>query len=70
MSGGGTKGGGRGYLQDFLVPRVITENCLRRGFAPVEERISYGNLDAAPRTDPNQKNGLCAFSSATVVSGP
>jgi RHH-type proline utilization regulon transcriptional repressor/proline dehydrogenase/delta 1-pyrroline-5-carboxylate dehydrogenase len=37
MSGGGTKAGGREYLQNFLLPRVITENCLRRGFAPVEE---------------------------------
>jgi RHH-type proline utilization regulon transcriptional repressor/proline dehydrogenase/delta 1-pyrroline-5-carboxylate dehydrogenase len=37
MSGGGTKAGGRQYLENFLVPRVITENCLRRGFAPVEE---------------------------------
>ena len=34
MSGGGTKAGGREYLQNFLAPRVITENCLRRGFAP------------------------------------
>jgi len=37
MSGGGTKAGGAEYLQNFLVPRVITENCLRRGFAPAEE---------------------------------
>ncbi len=37
MSGGGTKAGGREYLQNFLVPRVVTENCLRRGFAPLEE---------------------------------
>ena len=37
MSGGGTKAGGREYLQNFLVPRVITENCLRRGFAPVDD---------------------------------
>ncbi len=37
MSGGGTKAGGREHLQHFLVPRVIPENCLRRGFAPVEE---------------------------------
>lgn len=36
MSGGGTKAGGREYLQNFLVPRVVTENCIRRGFAPVE----------------------------------
>jgi RHH-type proline utilization regulon transcriptional repressor/proline dehydrogenase/delta 1-pyrroline-5-carboxylate dehydrogenase len=37
MSGGGTKAGGREYIENFLVPRVITENCLRRGFAPTEE---------------------------------
>src|SRR5438093_6606265 len=37
MSGGGTKAGGREYLQNFLVPRLITENCLRRGFAPADE---------------------------------
>jgi len=36
MSGGGTKAGGREYLQNFLVPRVISENCLRRGFAPAD----------------------------------
>ena len=34
MSGAGTKAGGTDYLQNFLVPRVVTENCLRRGFAP------------------------------------
>ena len=32
MSGGSTKAGGREYLQNFLIPRVITENVLRRGF--------------------------------------
>jgi RHH-type proline utilization regulon transcriptional repressor/proline dehydrogenase/delta 1-pyrroline-5-carboxylate dehydrogenase len=37
MSGGDTKAGGREYLENFLVPRVITENCLRRGFAPADE---------------------------------
>lgn len=35
MSGGGTKAGGRDYLQNFLFSRVITENRLRRGFADV-----------------------------------
>ena len=34
MSGGGTKAGGREYLEHFMIPRVITENQLRRGFAP------------------------------------
>ena len=37
MSGGGTKAGGREYLQNFLFPRAIAENTLRRGFAPPEE---------------------------------
>lgn len=36
MSGAGTKAGGREYLQHFLVPRVVTENLLRRGFTPSE----------------------------------
>jgi len=33
MSGGGTKAGGGDYLQNFLFPRVVTENRMRRGFA-------------------------------------
>ncbi len=36
MSGGGTKAGGPDYLQHFLFPRVVTENRMRRGFAPEE----------------------------------
>jgi RHH-type transcriptional regulator, proline utilization regulon repressor / proline dehydrogenase / delta 1-pyrroline-5-carboxylate dehydrogenase len=34
MSGSGTKAGGADYLLQFLVPRVVTENITRRGFAP------------------------------------
>jgi RHH-type proline utilization regulon transcriptional repressor/proline dehydrogenase/delta 1-pyrroline-5-carboxylate dehydrogenase len=37
MSGGGTKAGGPDYLQNFLLPRVVTENTVRRGFAPEME---------------------------------
>jgi RHH-type proline utilization regulon transcriptional repressor/proline dehydrogenase/delta 1-pyrroline-5-carboxylate dehydrogenase len=37
MSGGGTKAGGRGYLENFLFPRVVAENVLRRGFTPPDE---------------------------------
>jgi len=37
MSGGGTKAGGKDYLQNFLFPRVVVENTLRRGFTPPEE---------------------------------
>jgi len=36
MSGAGTKAGGRGYLENFMFPRVVAENVLRRGFAPEE----------------------------------
>ena len=34
MSGSGSKAGGPEYLQQFLVRRTVTENTLRRGFAP------------------------------------
>lgn len=34
MSGLGTKAGGPDYLLQFVNPRTITENVLRRGFAP------------------------------------
>lgn len=33
MSGAGDKAGGPGYLQQFMVARVVTENTVRRGFA-------------------------------------
>ncbi len=42
MSGGGTKAGGRGYLENFLFPRVIAENVLRRGFTPPEDAAADG----------------------------
>jgi RHH-type transcriptional regulator, proline utilization regulon repressor / proline dehydrogenase / delta 1-pyrroline-5-carboxylate dehydrogenase len=34
MSGIGSKAGGPDYLLQFVLPRTITENTLRRGFAP------------------------------------
>ena len=34
LSGIGSKAGGPDYLPQFLVPRAITENTLRHGFAP------------------------------------
>jgi RHH-type proline utilization regulon transcriptional repressor/proline dehydrogenase/delta 1-pyrroline-5-carboxylate dehydrogenase len=34
MSGVGSKAGGKDYLQQFVEPRVVTENTMRRGFAP------------------------------------
>jgi RHH-type proline utilization regulon transcriptional repressor/proline dehydrogenase/delta 1-pyrroline-5-carboxylate dehydrogenase len=40
MSGSGTKAGGHDYLLHFTFPRVVTENTLRRGFAPEIHRQS------------------------------
>jgi RHH-type proline utilization regulon transcriptional repressor/proline dehydrogenase/delta 1-pyrroline-5-carboxylate dehydrogenase len=40
LSGGGTKPGGAEYLLHFLIPRTVTENTLRRGFA-----AEAGNAD-------------------------
>lgn len=37
MSGGGTKAGGPDYLLHFMDPRTVTENTMRRGFAPSDE---------------------------------
>ncbi len=34
LSGIGKKAGGHGYLEQFMVEKIITENTLRRGFAP------------------------------------
>ncbi len=36
MSGLGSKAGGTDYLLNFLFPRSVSENTLRRGFAPKE----------------------------------
>lgn len=36
LSGIGTKAGGSDYLNEFLLTRVVTENTMRRGFAPEE----------------------------------
>lgn len=38
MSGIGSKAGGPDYLLQFVVPRTITENTMRRGFAPPPEK--------------------------------
>jgi len=37
LSGLGTKAGGPDYLRQFMNPRTVTENTLRRGFAPAAE---------------------------------
>jgi RHH-type proline utilization regulon transcriptional repressor/proline dehydrogenase/delta 1-pyrroline-5-carboxylate dehydrogenase len=42
LSGVGTKAGGPDYLQQFMWPRTITENTLRRGFAPETDEAAGG----------------------------
>lgn len=37
-SGVGSKAGGPDYLLQFVIPRVVTENTQRQGFAPMDER--------------------------------
>lgn len=34
LSGIGSKAGGPDYLQQFMIPRTVTENTMRRGFTP------------------------------------
>ena len=36
LSGVGAKAGGEDYLTQFMVARVVSENTLRRGFAPAQ----------------------------------
>jgi RHH-type proline utilization regulon transcriptional repressor/proline dehydrogenase/delta 1-pyrroline-5-carboxylate dehydrogenase len=37
LSGVGSKAGGPDYLQQFTEPRVVSENVVRQGFAPLQE---------------------------------
>ncbi len=48
MSGGGTKAGGADYLLQFVMPRVVTENITRHGFAP-ETTPQYRDEFLPPR---------------------
>jgi RHH-type proline utilization regulon transcriptional repressor/proline dehydrogenase/delta 1-pyrroline-5-carboxylate dehydrogenase len=43
MSGGGTKAGGPDYLLNFLFPKVIAENVIRRGSAPPQAKHDEPN---------------------------
>ncbi len=42
MSGIGSKAGGNDYLLQFVLPRTITENTMRRGFAPTAGGPEHG----------------------------
>jgi RHH-type proline utilization regulon transcriptional repressor/proline dehydrogenase/delta 1-pyrroline-5-carboxylate dehydrogenase len=39
LSGVGSKAGGPDYLHQFMVPRTVTENTFRRGFAPSKSSV-------------------------------
>ncbi len=41
LSGIGSKAGGPDYLLQFVLPRTITENTMRRGFAPVADVVGH-----------------------------
>ncbi len=41
MSGVGSKAGGPDYLLQFMDPRTVTENTMRRGFAPITSHDNY-----------------------------
>ncbi len=41
MSGIGSKAGGPDYLLQFMDPRSVTENTMRRDFAPVSEEDNW-----------------------------
>src|SRR5437868_11638872 len=51
MSGSGTKAGGEDYLLQFLIPRVVTENTTRHGFAP-EQTPEYRDEFLWPKPEP------------------
>ena len=37
MSGVGSKAGGPDYLLQFMDPKLVSENTMRRGFAPIQD---------------------------------
>jgi RHH-type proline utilization regulon transcriptional repressor/proline dehydrogenase/delta 1-pyrroline-5-carboxylate dehydrogenase len=53
LSGIGSKAGGPDYLLQFMEPRVITENALRRGFAPKKAKTSLEQVQDKSRQSQN-----------------
>ena len=48
MSGLGTKTGGPDYLQQYAIPRTISENTMRHGFSPATGTAKPSDRSAAP----------------------
>ena len=44
MFGGGTKAGGPDYLLNFLFPKVVAENVIRRGSAPQQSGKMFSGI--------------------------
>jgi len=65
MSGIGSKAGGPDYLLQFVLPRTITENTLRRGFAPRPRRVKQ-ELNHRD-TETQRKTALVRLLCASVV---
>ena len=56
MSGIGSKAGGPDYLLQFVLPRTVTENTMRRGFSPdalaqAQKRLTQKRLSTPPATE-------------------
>ena len=56
MSGGGTKAGGPDYLLNFLFPKVVAENIVRRGSAPRQD-LALSRNRSSPNSNANQVQG-------------
>lgn len=55
LSGLGTKTGGPDYLQQFTLPRTVSENTIRHGFSPgAEVRRSRSDEEPIARTAPQR----------------
>ena len=68
MTGVGTKAGGPDYLLQFMEPRVITENTLRRGFAPPRTSRTCHLLRASHRQNgPSGRGGAAKEEEAMLA---
>ena len=57
LSGIGTKAGGPEYLLEFLLTRSITENTMRRGFAPEDAAVQLPGSLFCERSDQARNHG-------------
>ena len=74
LSGIGTKAGGPDYLLEFLLTRCVTENTMRRGFAPddlaVEQAAEIGAESERGRLRTSNQEDRSVQASEVLPSGP